>query len=184
MKAPKLKTGDEIRIISPSESLSLIAVEQRGLATRRLEVMGFKVSFSDNSLESDEFISSSILSRVEDIHAAFLDPNVKGILTTIGGYNCNQLLRYIDYSIIQSHPKRLCGYSDITVLSNAIYAKTGLISYSGPHFSTFSMIHGNEYTIDYFRENDDVERQGSRTSFRAMERRSVVHGSGKPSFYP
>ena len=45
----------------------------------------------------------------------------------------------------------MCGYSDITALSNAIYAKTGLITYSGPHFSTFAIKKGMEYTINYFK---------------------------------
>lgn len=152
MRADKLIPGDEIRIISPSRSLTLIAIDQRELAKKKLEMLGFRVSFSKNSFEKDEFVSSTIESRIEDLHEAFLDPNVKGILTTIGGFNCNQLLRYIDYSIIESNPKRLCGYSDITALNNAIYAKTGLVTYSGPHFSTFAMLHGNEYTIDYFNK--------------------------------
>ncbi|ULO10369.1 LD-carboxypeptidase [Paenibacillus sp. 19GGS1-52] len=152
MRADKLRLGDEIRIISPSRSLALISTEQREQAKRQLESIGFRISFSKNSLETDEFASSTIESRIEDLHDAFLDPNVKGILTTLGGFNCNQLLRYIDYSIIESNPKRLCGYSDITALSNAIFAKTGLITYSGPHFSTFAMLHGNEYTVEYFQK--------------------------------
>lgn len=152
MRADKLRVGDEIRIISPSRSMSLIAVDQRELATQRLEALGFKVSYSKNALESDDFISSSVASRVEDLHAAFLDPNVKGILTTIGGFNCNQMLSYIDYSVIAANPKRLCGYSDITALNNAIYAQTGLISYSGPHYSTFGMQYGLEYTLEYFEK--------------------------------
>lgn len=152
MKPNKLKPGDELRIISPARSLSLIAAEQRKIAKEQLQKLGFRISFSVNSFEKDDFVSSSIESRIEDLHEAFLDPNVKGILTTIGGFNSNQLLRYIDYSIIAEHPKRLCGYSDITALSNAIYAKTGLITYSGPHFSTFAMLHDNEYTIEYFRK--------------------------------
>ncbi|KTD86485.1 S66 family peptidase [Paenibacillus etheri] len=148
----KLKPGDELRIISPARSLSLIAAEQRKVAKEQLQKLGFRISFSVNSFEKDDFVSSSIESRIEDLHEAFLDPNVKGILTTIGGFNSNQLLRYIDYSIIAEHPKRLCGYSDITALSNAIYAKTGLVTYSGPHFSTFAMLHDNEYTIEQFRK--------------------------------
>lgn len=152
MRAEKLKPGDELRIISPSRSLSLIAAQQRKIAKERLESLGFRISFSANSFESDDFVSSSIESRIEDLHEAFLDPNVKGILTTIGGFNSNQLLRYIDYSIIADNPKRLCGYSDITALSNAIYAQTGLLTYSGPHFSTFAMLHDIEYTLTYFRK--------------------------------
>jgi muramoyltetrapeptide carboxypeptidase LdcA involved in peptidoglycan recycling len=152
MKPNKLKPGDELRIISPARSLSLIAAEQRKIAKEQLQKLGFRISFSVNSFEKDDFVSSSIESRIEDLHEAFLDPNVKGILTTIGGFNSNQLLRYIDYSIIAEHPKRLCGYSDITALSNAIYAKTGLVTYSGPHFSSFAMLHDNEYTTQYFRK--------------------------------
>ncbi|AIQ24341.1 S66 peptidase family protein [Paenibacillus sp. FSL E2-8871] len=152
MKPNKLKPGDELRIISPARSLSLIAAEQRKIAKEQLQKLGFRISFSVNSFEKDDFVSSSIDSRIEDLHEAFLDPNVKGILTTIGGFNSNQLLRYIDYSIIAEHPKRLCGYSDITALSNAIYAKTGLVTYSGPHFSSFAMLHDNEYTTEYFRK--------------------------------
>lgn len=58
--------------------------------------------------------SSSINSRVEDIHDAFLDTNVKAIITCIGGFNSNQILEYIDYSIIENNPKILCGFSDAT----------------------------------------------------------------------
>ncbi|MEK4194874.1 S66 peptidase family protein [Paenibacillus sp. FSL L8-0323] len=151
MRADKLKPGDELRIISPSRSLSLIDAQQRKIAKEQLERLGFRISISTNSFETDDFVSSSIDSRIEDLHEAFLDPKVKGILTSIGGFNSNQLLRYIDYSIIAENPKRLCGYSDITALSNAIYAQTGLVTYSGPHFSTFAMLHDNEYTIEYFR---------------------------------
>ncbi|AIQ47587.1 peptidase S66 [Paenibacillus sp. FSL R7-0273] len=150
MKAPKLQAGDEIRIISPSNSLGIIAPEQIAASTKLLEGYGFKVSFAAHAYEMDQFSSSSVRSRVEDIHEAFRDPDVKGILTTLGGHNCNQLLRELDYRLIADNPKRLCGYSDITALSSAIYRKTGLITYSGPHFSTLSMRHGNEYTIRHF----------------------------------
>jgi len=76
---------------------------------------------------------------------------VKAILTVIGGFNSNQLLRYLDYELIRQNPKILCGYSDITALANAIYAKTGMITYSGPHFSTFGMEKGFDYILDYFQ---------------------------------
>ncbi|AKG35592.1 S66 family peptidase [Paenibacillus durus] len=150
MQADKLKQGDEIRVIAPSRSLSLIRVEQRELAKKKLEQLGYRVTFSKYSMDSDEFDSSSVEARIEDLHDAFRDPKVKGILTAIGGFNSNQLLPYIDYSLIKSNPKRLCGYSDITAISSAIYSQTGLITYSGPHFSTFGMLQGNEYTVDCF----------------------------------
>jgi muramoyltetrapeptide carboxypeptidase len=149
----KLKIGDEIRVISPARSMAIISEETRRIAKQRLEEeLGFRVTFSDNVEEADEFNSSSIQSRVDDIHEAFFDKNVKGILTTIGGFSSNQLLKYLDYDLIKSNPKVLCGYSDITALSNAIYAKTGLVTYSGPHFSTFGMLKGFDFTMECFKK--------------------------------
>ena len=149
----KLKDGDEVRVIAPSRSLSMISKETIDIATNALSSLGLKISFGRNVNECiDDFFSSSIKSRVEDIHDAFKDENVKGILTVIGGFNSNQLLSYLDYDLIKKNPKVLCGYSDITALQNAILAKTGLITYSGPHFSTFGMIKGIDYTIEYFKK--------------------------------
>ena len=145
MMPAKLKKGSKIRVISPSRSLSIISMENRDDAIKRLGEIGLSISFSENAEEFDEFNSSSIKSRVNDIHEAFSDSAVDGILTSIGGFNSNQLLRYLDYDLIQSNPKVLCGYSDITALSNAIYTKTGLVTYSGPHFSTFGMLKGLDY---------------------------------------
>jgi muramoyltetrapeptide carboxypeptidase len=87
-----------------------------------------------------------VASRLADLHSAFADPGVTGILTVIGGFNSNQLLAGIDYSLIAADPKVLCGFSDITALSNAIYARTGLVGYSGPHYSSFGMKHHFGYT--------------------------------------
>ncbi len=148
----KLRIGDQIRVVAPARSLSLITSATREIATETLQKMGLKVTFSRNCEASDQFLSASIAERVADLHEAFLDPAVKGILTVIGGYNSNQLLRELDYDLIKTHPKILCGYSDITALANAIYQQTGLVTYSGPHYSTFGMQQGSEYTIEYFQK--------------------------------
>jgi len=144
----KLKAGDEVRIIAPSRSLAIVSKECREIANKRFAEMGLKSSFGKHLEEKDEFVSSSIESRIEDIHDAFRDKNVKAVLTVIGGFNCNQLLRYLDWDLIKNNPKIFCGYSDITALNNAIFAKTGLVSYSGSHYSTF----GQELYFDYTLE--------------------------------
>jgi muramoyltetrapeptide carboxypeptidase len=152
MKGKKLKRGDKICVIAPSRSLGIISPQVIALATTRLNEIGLEVCFSKNCHQMDEFYSSSVEARIEDLHAAFSDKSIKGILTAIGGHNSNQLLNQIDYSLISANPKILCGFSDITALSNAIYAKTKLITYNGPHFSTLGMAQGLDYTIDYFKK--------------------------------
>ena len=146
----KLQKGDEIRIIAPANSLALISQENITLATKALEEQGFIVTFSQNVHESDMFTSSSIQSRIDDLHSAFLDKNVTAILCVIGGHNSNQLLDYIDYTLIKNNPKIFCGYSDITALQNAIYAKTQLVTYSGLCYSSFAMQKENAYNIESF----------------------------------
>ena len=149
----KLKPGDTIRIIAPARSLSIISEELRAYADAYFgSHLKLNLEFSKHTLEIDDFKSSSIQSRIADIHDAFLDANVKGILTVIGGYNSNQLLDYLDWDIIAANPKILCGYSDITALQNAMYAKTGLVTYSGPHYITFGQKIFDEYTTTYFKK--------------------------------
>jgi muramoyltetrapeptide carboxypeptidase len=148
----KLRPGDAICVVSPSTSLAIIEPETRRVANENLSSLGLQVTFSRNAEALNRSRSSSIEQRLADLHDAFSDPQIKGALTAIGGYNCNQLLEYLDYDLIRQHPKVLCGFSDITALGNAIYAKTGLVTYSGPHYSTFGMRRGLEYTLEYFRK--------------------------------
>ena len=150
MFATKLQPGDEIRIISPSTSLALMKEKQIELAEARLTQLGFKVTYGKNVYVHDEFYSSSIEERLEDLHDAFREPNVKGILIGLGGYTSNQLLKYIDYQLILENPKIFCGFGDSTALSTAIFQKTGLVTYSGPQLSNFGIKEGVEYTLQSF----------------------------------
>lgn len=119
----KLTKGSHIRVVSPSSSIKRLGGFEANLAAKeKLEELGFKTSFSKHYFESDIFESASIASRVEDLHEAFLDDSVDAVLATIGGFNSNELLPYLDYDLIAKHPKIICGYSDSTAFLNAIYA--------------------------------------------------------------
>lgn len=130
----------------------MISADTRAVADHRLAQLGLRISFGSHVEEVDEFVSTSVDHRVRDLHEAFADPTVDGILTVIGGYNSNQLLDEIDWDLIAANPKILCGYSDITALTCAIHAHTGLVTYSGPHYSTFGMVQHFETTQAHFVE--------------------------------
>src|ERR671910_629286 len=150
MIAARLQRGDEVRIVSPAVSLGFIPEDQQLTARERLEGLGLRCSFSTNAEMMDRFDSSPVEARVSDLHDAFADPGVKGILTTLGGYNSNGLLGYLDYDLIRANPKIFCGFSDITAFATAIHATTGLVTYSMPRFTTFGMKRGIDYTKEYF----------------------------------
>ncbi len=108
---------------------------------------GLTVTEGKHIRDIDASGSTSIEHRVDDLHAAFSDPKVRALICIRGGWNCNQLLPFLDYDLIKSHPKILCGFSDITALGNAIFAKTGLVTYSGPNFHQFA--YGEQLAYNY-----------------------------------
>ena len=106
---PKLRSGSSVRVIAPSQSLAIIGREVRAEADRKLAALGLTVSFAEHVSECDDFSSSLAAARLADLHEAFADPEVDAILTVIGGFNANQLLTGIDYSLVAAHPKVLAG---------------------------------------------------------------------------
>lgn len=148
----KLKTGDKIAVIAPATSMAIINKETREIANRRFSELGFELVFGKHNEEINEFNSTSIEARIEDFHDAFRNPDIKGVVAVIGGFNSNQLLRYIDWELIKNNPKVFWGYSDITALQNAIFTKTGLVTYSGPSYSTFGQKLYLDYTLEYFKK--------------------------------
>lgn len=136
----RLSKGDEIRVIAPSNSLQSVGgFTANQAALKRLNDLGYQVTFGQNMTVMDCLNSSPIEARVADLHVAFLDDNVKAILAVTGGYNANELLPYLDFELIAKHPKIICGYSDFTSLANAITAKTGLVTYYGPSYIAFKL---------------------------------------------
>ncbi|WP_205304454.1 S66 family peptidase [Nonomuraea montanisoli] len=148
---PKLKAGDVVRVVAPARSRAMVMEhDHTGVIASRFAELGLTLTYGRHVDERDAFDSSSVASRVADLHEAFADPSVAAILTVIGGYNGNELLPYLDWELIRANPKILCGYSDITALQNAVLARTGLVTYSGPHWSTFGMRDHFEQTLRWF----------------------------------
>lgn len=147
----KLRRGDTIRVVAPARSRQIVVEhDHSGVIESRLASLGLRLTFAEHVDERDDFDSSSVASRVSDLHAAFADPEVAGILTVIGGSNSNEMLPHLDWDLIAANPKIFCGYSDVTALQNAILARTGMVTYSGPHWSSFGMREYFEQTEQWF----------------------------------
>lgn len=150
---PKLKTGDMVRVISPSSSGATIKRPILTSAKKALKnVLGLNSSYSKNVFEKDMIGSSSVSSRVKDLHDAFSDPSISAIFCVRGGFSANTLLKQMDWELIKNNLKPICGFSDITILANAIFAKTGIVTYLGPNFSSFGVPESVPYTAEYFRK--------------------------------
>jgi muramoyltetrapeptide carboxypeptidase LdcA involved in peptidoglycan recycling len=153
----------------------------------RFAALGLRLSYGEHVDERDDFDSAPIALRVADLHAAWADPSVAAILTVIGGFNCNELLPHVDWDLVGANPKVFCGFSDITALQNAILAKAGLVTYSGPHWSSFGMRDHFEQSLAWFAEtvlsDAAMEMHASQTWtddlwFLDQDHRSVLENEG------
>lgn len=91
----RLQKGDKIMVIAPARGVKIIGKDVREIARERLESLGLEVVFAPNAVDEnwDYMGSSSVEKRISDIHTAFADKSVKGVMTIIGGANSNQLCR-------------------------------------------------------------------------------------------
>jgi len=157
LSPPRLKAGDEIRVLAISRSLGAViqpggfAESDVAFATKRLESMGLTVSFGRHVRECNEHLTTSPRHRLEDLNEAMISPSVKAILAVTGGMGALQIVDGIDYQEISAHPKIFCGYSDVGHVLNAILARSGVTTYYGPNFTTFMMRNGADYVLDHFK---------------------------------
>jgi len=142
----------EIRIISPAGSFSNPENTFKDAINTLEKETQYKVTFGSNSGVVNKYGTSSITERIDDLHDAYEDSNVAVIIAMSGGYSSNDLLPYVDWDIIKKNQKPLIGSSDLTVLINAIYTKTGSSTFYGPNFFKYGMHKGLEYTLLYFKK--------------------------------
>ena len=132
----KLKIGDTIGVIAPSSPIVGDNIEELNTAKKIIENLGFKVKYSKNIFSNTNNYSATAREKADDINEMFADKDVKMIWCAKGGNNSNSTFEYIDYDNIKKNPKIICGFSDITSLTNMITEKTGLVTFSGTNFKT------------------------------------------------
>ncbi len=132
MVPEKLKAGDAIAVFSPSSPITATVPVRYQRGKAYLEGKGFRILEGSLTGKRDFYRSGSIQARVEEFNTLLRNPDVRCIMSSIGGMNSNSLLPYIDYDAIRRDPKIIVGYSDVTALLLGIYAKTGLVTYYGP----------------------------------------------------
>ncbi len=138
LRPQKLKIGDTIGVVAPSSPIIENNIEELNKAKEIVEKSGFKVKYSKNLFSNTNGYSSTAKEKAEDINEMFADKEVKMIWCAKGGNNSNSTFEYLDYELIKKNPKIICGYSDITSITNMITEKTGLVTFSGTNFKTIA----------------------------------------------
>ena len=145
MKPLKLHIGDTIGIVAPSNPIIGENIKELEQAKKIVEKDGFKIKYSKNLFSNTNGYSSTAKEKAEDINEMFADKEVKMIWCAKGGNNSNSTFEYLDYKLIKNNPKIICGYSDITSITNMITEKTGLVTFSGTNFKTIATDETNKH---------------------------------------
>ena len=133
----RLDSQSLLKVVFPASSLSSGRNLKRGynhgvaLLEKRFSLEGSRL------VDSDQLgFSASDEVRAQEINEAFRSPKIHGLIGGRGGYGALRLLHLVDFETAKQNPKPLIGFSDLTILQCALYAKTGMLSFSGPMLAT------------------------------------------------
>lgn len=132
MSVPPLKPGETIGFFSPSSAVTAWAPNRTARGIRYLEARGFRIQAGQLTGCREAWRSGPAEARAEELNALLRDPDVRCVMSTIGGSNSNALLPFLDYEAFRRDPKPVVGYSDVTAILFALYARTGIGTFYGP----------------------------------------------------
>lgn len=137
----KPKKGEKIAIVSLSWGIAGEegSRHQIELGNKRIREFGFEPLWMPHSLKGIEYLKEHPDKRAEDLITAFLDPEIKGIITAIGGEDTFRLTPFLMENqfekIVKENPKFFMGYSDTTT-NHLLFYQLGLSTFYGPSFLT------------------------------------------------
>lgn len=176
MLANKLNYGDTIGVVGVSNSLEIGATyEHFYKAEKFLQSKGFKIKRGKYVLKNYYGSAGTKEQKAEDMMNMFLDKEVKAIICLKGGETCNTFIDLLDYEIIKQNPKIITGYSDITVILETIYQKTGLVTFHGSDFVDFGKEQAEERFLEF--ENTFINKKIGK--FQSGEKRIIRSGNAQ-----
>lgn len=132
LKPPRLEPGSTVAAISLSSGAAERFPRVYAAAKRELErSLGVRVIETPHALKSSAWLYRHPEARAADLHWALEHPEVRAVVSTIGGYESVRTLPFVDLGLIRRHPKILLGFSDTTTAHTA-FARAGVVSFYGP----------------------------------------------------
>lgn len=129
LRTPRLRNGDLVAVVSPAGPVEAV---QLAAGVSLLESWGLRVSLGDHVLGRHErlaYLAGTDAERAADFSAAWLHPQVRAVFAARGGFGSGRVVPLLDWHrLAEAEPKALVGFSDITVLHQALAARLGLVS--------------------------------------------------------
>jgi muramoyltetrapeptide carboxypeptidase len=133
---PRLRPGDLVGIVHPAGPIRNPRALQQGLEL--LQSLGLRLRHIPPVNSGPDYLAGEDQQRLRAFHQLWADEEVRALIAARGGYGCLRLVKDLDWAFLRRHPKWLMGFSDLTVLLNAITQETGLLTLHGPLVSSLS----------------------------------------------
>ena len=172
MLVNKLKKGDTIGVVNPSDRINDDDIPEIKEAERLLTEKGYNVVYGKNVYKNTTGYGANAKEKAEDINYMYENKNIKAIMSLKGGFNSNSVYEYLDLNIIKENNKIICGYSDSTSYINYIHSKTGNIGFIGPNFKSLNSPDTNYYSLNEMLkrfENNYYDLATDENEFRVIK---------------
>ena len=127
---PRLRDGSHVAVLSPASAAKANLVEK---GIDRLVHYGYKPLLMPHALASGPlYYAGTAEQRVRDLHAAFHDAEIEGLLCTRGGWGSAELLPRLDAKLVRANPKVFVGYSDHTSLHVWLWNEFRMMTFYAP----------------------------------------------------
>ncbi|WP_158058178.1 S66 family peptidase [Halorussus halophilus] len=148
---PALERGDRVAIVAPASNRATDFSHVYELGLDRLrDVFGLEPVEFPTATKDSEYLYDHPEERARDLMDAFVDPDIDGVMTVIGGYDQVRVLKHLDPDVLRENPTRFYGISDNTNFQNYLW-NLGIVSFYGGTLMTDLAMQGSmhDYTIDY-----------------------------------
>jgi muramoyltetrapeptide carboxypeptidase len=136
--------GDTVGLVNPA---SFLDPEDVDIARKELAQLGLNVKLAAHVRDRYGYLGGRDTDRAADINSMFADSSVRALIAMRGGWGSSRILQKLDYDLIRRQPKIIMGYSDITALVLAIYARSGVVTFHGPVGTS----DWNRFTLDWVK---------------------------------
>lgn len=153
IRPPALRPGDTVAVVSLSSGGAAAFPHRYATGKRQLaETFGLRVIDAPHATRDSDWLRDNPEARADDLHWALTNPDVHGIVSSIGGHHALRMVPYLDYGLIAAHPKVFTGYSDTTI-NHLAFGRAGVGSFYGMAVLSTAAENGGiaEFSADSFR---------------------------------
>jgi len=127
---PRLREGSQVAVLSPASAAKPELVEK---GIDRLLHYGYKPLLMPHALARGPlYYAGTVEQRLRDLHQAFENTEIEGLLCTRGGWGSAELLPHLDVQLVRANPKVFVGYSDHTSLHVWLWNELRMMTFYAP----------------------------------------------------